>query len=277
MNSNQQSISNLCSIYGVKRSAFYSWKKLGKLTDKDKFSLEMIELVFEQKKRKAGIRTIKMFLDRDHKLNFNLKRISRIKKKYGLETIIRSKSKYRYIAKGGEEHIVVPNVVQRQFDAQKPDKIYSTDITYLDYSSGQRAYMSAIKDLYTKEIVNYTVSKNIYMDIVVQGLDKLLGKMPKRIRKELIIHSDQGTHYTNKLYRQKLVKHQVIQSMSRRGNCLDNAPIESFFGHMKDEIDVKSCKTYNDLENAVNKFINYYNYERPQWCLKRKTPAECRG
>jgi putative transposase len=237
----------------------------------------VIRLIFDKKKKKAGARTIKMIAERDYKLTYNLKRISRIKKKFGFETIIRRKSRFRYIAKGGDEHVVAPNFVQRQFDAAQMDQVYSTDITYLDYGLGQRAYLSAVKDLCTKEIVNYTVSKNLHMNIVVNGLDKLFGKLSKRVRRNLIVHSDQGSHYTSKLYRDKLSEYEVIQSMSRRGNCLDNAPIESFFGHMKDEIDVKNCKSYSELRNEVKKFVYQYNYKRPQWSLKRQTPAECRG
>lgn len=91
------------------------------------------------------------------------------------------------------------------------------------------------------------------------------------------MHSDQGIHYTNSAYRKILETHQVHQSMSRKGNCLDNAPIESFFGHLKDELDLSICKTYEDVKNKVRSYISYYNKHRPQWGLKAKTPAEYRG
>jgi putative transposase len=268
---------NLCHQVGVKRSTYYNWKNGKSKKENDEFAVDLIKTVFEDKKKKAGIRTIKMIIERDCKLIINLKKISRIKNQYGLETQIRRKNKFRYIAKGGEEHIVSPNILNRQFEVQKKDHIFSTDITYLEYGTGLRAYMSAVKDLGTKEIVNHTVSKNINMDIVIKGLDDLFKPIPSERRKSLIMHSDQGTHYTHEIFRNKLSEYGVKQSMSRRGNCLDNAPIESFFGHMKDELDLKSCKTYDELVIAVDNFVNYYNFERPQWCLKRKTPAECRG
>jgi putative transposase len=217
-----------------------------------------------------------MILERDFKLVVNLKKILRIKKQYGLVTKIRKKNQSRFIANGKGEHVVVPNLLQRRFNVEKKDRIYSTDITHLEYGHGQKAYMSAVKDLGTKEIIIHTVSRSINMEIALRGLDSLLKNIPLKVRKNLIIHSDQGTHYTHQAYRQKLQKYKVQQSMSRRGNCLDNAPIESFFGHMKDELNLKSYKSYEDLTTAVNQFIEYYNEDRPQWNLKGITPAERR-
>ena len=239
--------------------------------------VELIKAICEKKKYKAGIRTIKMILLRDYKTIVNLKKIQRIKKVHGLATIIRRRNKYRFISKGGEAHKAAPNLVRRNFNVPKSDLVYSTDITYLNYGHGQRAYLSAIKDLGTKEIVHFTVSKNIGMEIATEGLDYLFKKLKPIVRKDLILHSDQGTHYTNKAFREKLVLYGVNQSMSRRGNCLDNAPIESFFGHLKDEVDLRSCRKFDELEKSVSDYIRFYNQDRPQWGLKRKTPAEYRG
>ena len=239
--------------------------------------IELVRKIFESKKRKAGIRTIKMILQRDYKCVMNLKKIQRIKKQHGFETIIRRRSKYRYIAKGGDDHKAVPNLLNRQFDVTKKDQVYSTDITYLNYGHGQRAYLSAVKDLGTKEIIHFTISKNAQMELASEGLDEVFKRVSLTKRRKLILHSDQGTHYTNKIFRDKIIEFGVRQSMSRRGNCLDNAPIESFFGHLKDEIDLKQCSRFEVLQSEVQKYIRYYNNERPQWGLKRKTPAEYRG
>ena len=113
--------------------------------------------------------------------------------------------------------------------------------------------------------------------MAIDGISNLLERLSKETREKLIVHSDQGFHYTSSPYRNLLSHYGVTQSMSRRGNCLDNAPIESFFGHMKDELELKSCETYEDLQKHIDSFIYYYNNERPQWGLKGKTPAECRG
>ncbi len=203
----------------------------------------------------------------------NLKKVRRIMRKHNLQARIRRKSKYKNGWALGEEHRLSPNILARQFDVENKDTVYSTDITYLDYGKGQRAYLSAVKDLATKEIVHYTVSSGVDLQIAINGLEDLFRRKPKN----LIIHSDQGCHYTSKTYRDLLSKWEVIQSMSRKGNCLDNAPIESFFGHLKDEIDLPSCQSYQELVAEVDRYINYYNYERPQWGLKGKTPVEYRG
>lgn len=105
---------------------------------------------------------------------------------------------------------------------------------------------------------------------------KKLDNLKEEKRKNLIIHSDQGFHYTSTFYANKLKKFKVTQSMSRRGNCLDNSPIESFFGHMKDEVELKTCKTFEEVKNMIEDYINYYNNERYQWGLNKMTPTQYR-
>ena len=203
----------------------------------------------------------------------NLKKIARIKKQYGLTTRIRKKNPYNVLFKKGLEHRTAPNLLQRNFDVNVPDTIYSTDISYLLYKGGQRAYLSATKDLATKEIIAFNVSKNLSMQTAFVGLEKAL---KHKDCSKLMIHSDQGTHYTHPLYVNKLKEFGVTQSMSRKGNCLDNAPIESFFGHLKDDIDIKSCQTFEEVKTLVENYIDYYNNERYQWNLNKMTPAQRR-
>lgn len=217
-----------------------------------------------------------MILNRDYGIVMNLKKIRRIKKKFNLETVIRRRNKYSSLLKKGDDHKSVGNYLKQNFDVIKQDQVYSTDITYLHYGPGLTAYLSAIKDLKTKEIVHYSLSKSLTMEIVIDGLEDLFKKLPLQTRKKLMIHSDQGCHYTSNIYRKLLKDNKIKQSMSRKGNCLDNAPIESFFGHMKDEVDLKNCKSYEDLIIVINDYIKYYNRERPQWGLKGRTPAESR-
>lgn len=196
-------------------------------------------------------------------------------KKYALKTTIRRKNKYNFSA-ASHEHKFSNNHLDRKFQINSSDSVFSTDITYLHYGE-KKAYLSAVKDLGTREIVHYRLSQSLSLPLATEGLSNLLENISPSKRRSLIIHSDQGLHYTSHPYRNLLSAHGVIQSMSRRGNCLDNAPIESFFGHMKDELDLQSCKTFEDLVAEVNSFMDYYNNERPQWGLKGKTPAECRG
>lgn len=194
----------------------------------------------------------------------------------GLAVQIRKRRQQFYYLKN-VQHKVMPNRLKQNFNTNKSDRLYSTDITYLSYNGGERAYLSAVKDLGTKEIVHHRISKRMDINLVTMGLADFLKTIPQSKRRKMIIHSDQGGHYTSQFYRRILKISGVKQSMSRRGNCLDNAPIESFFGHFKDESEYKNCKSFEELKNEVDKYINYYNNERPQWGLKGKTPAEYRG
>ena len=232
--------------------------------------------MFRSKKGKAGARRIRMYLVRDYGVIFNLKKIRRIMKKRSLKVLIRKRrAQYNFLK--DKTHRVLPNRLKQNFKINRPDRVYSTDITYLSYSSGERAYLSAVKDLGTKEIVHHSISKHIDLNLVTHGLSIYLNKLSESKKRKIVMHSDQGAHYTSPVYRRLLRSNKIKQSMSRKGNCLDNAPIESFFGHFKDESDYKICKSFEDLKKEVDKYIKYYNNERPQWGLNGKTPVEYRG
>jgi transposase InsO family protein len=173
------------------------------------------------------------------------------------------------MARKTQAHKTCSNILNRKFKPLKPYSVYSTDITYLFYGKGQRAYLSAVKDLASKEIIAYSVSKHINMNLVWNTLSKILDVTPKSCLSTLICHSDQGFHYTHPDWIKKLKELKITQSMSRRGNCLDNAPIESFFGHLKDELDYKSCATFEELEYQLDNYIDNYNNKRYQWTLKK--------
>ena len=140
----------------------------------DAQSLQIIREIFEKHHKKAGIRTIAMKLQKNYGIVMNLKKIARIKKKYGLITKIRKKNPYNIIFKQGLEHRTASNLLQRQFNISEPDTVYSTDISYLIYKGGQRAYLSATKDLATKEIVAFNISRNLSMQTAFIGLEETL-------------------------------------------------------------------------------------------------------
>lgn len=267
-------MTNLCKVAQVKRNSFYKW--FSQKTELPDIDEELVSAIFYRKKTKAGARRIRMYLMRDYGVIFNLKKIRRIMKKLGLKVQIRRK-KYQSFLFKDLRHRVLPNRLKQNFKVKSPDLVYSTDITYLNYNNGDKAYLSAVKDLATKEIVHYGISKNIDITLVTNGLHEYLNKLSKSKRRKITIHSDQGSHYTSCIYRSILKKSKVKQSMSRKGNCLDNAPIESFFGHFKDESEYKSCKNFEDLKKEVENYIEYYNNQRPQWGLNGKTPVEYRG
>jgi putative transposase len=230
--------------------------------------------MFNRHKQKTGIRLLKMLIERDSGEIFNLKRITRIKKKYKLVTQKRRRKKIRQAYQESVIHKAAPNILEQCFKVDKARAVFSTDVTYLINRHGNRAYLSAVKDLATNEIVGHEVSFRNDLNLVMKSIENALKGVKK---KGLIIHSDQGFQYTHEVYRNRLKRGGITQSMSRRGNCLDNAPIESFFGHMKDELDYKNINNIDKLKDEVARYMDYYNKKRPQWSLKRKTPVEYRS
>lgn len=154
--------------------------------------------------------------------------------------------------------------------------MFLPDITYLPYKDGQTAYLSCVKDVATREIVAYKLSTTLKMSIVYEMLEQLI-HLDGNLHPEAMIHSDQGFHYTHPNFQQCVKEIGLKQLMSRRGNCLDNAPMESFFGHFKDEAVYKEYTSLAELHTKVIDYINHYNHTRKQWTLKKMTPASYRN
>lgn len=276
-------IGYLCKVAKVSRSGYYNFfsqKAAEQRERKEKKDLERkgnILKAFNLRNRKKGAKQIKGLLQGEYRIVYNLKSIRRIMKKYNIICTIRKPNILRKIMKATQEHRVVPNLLNRNFKQEVPGKVLLTDITYLSYDTGKRAYLSTIKDGSTNEILAYHVSNNIRLDIVMETIKKLKKNPRVGLTKDAFIHSDQGSHYTSPIFQKLLKKHKLGQSMSRRGNCWDNAPQESFFGHMKDELHLKECKTFDDLKKEIKSYMIYYNNLRYQWNLKRMTPVQYRN
>ena len=251
----------------MSRSGYYKWLIHNDEPNKDYDDYLLIKVAYDKGGGKWGWRTIQMNLG----VYMNHKKIIRIKNKYGLNTKIRKVNPYRAIVKKSQEHRTFENILDRKFDQHIPRKVFCTDITYLPYNH-RFAYFSAVKDIASGEIVGYNLSQHLHMDIVLGTLKNIDGDL-----KDVIIHSDQGFHYTNPQYISEVRKMNMIQSMSRKGNCIDNAPIESFFGHMKDDVNYRDCKTFSELSLMIAEYVRYYNTERKQWGLKKMTPVEYRN
>ena len=262
-------ISLLCKIAGVSKSGYYKWWKNADKV-KDEFDILLIAEMFFKSKQKAGFRTIKMNLLTEYGIIMNHKKIIRIMKKYGMTTKIRRTNPYKLAARIRQENIVCPNLVNRKFKEQEPNTVYSTDITYLKYS-GTTAFLSVMLDVKTSEVISYSLSDNLQMGFVLDTISFGIKKYPAD---NLIIHSDRGVHYTNNVYQMFLKENNVQQSMSAPATPRDNAPIESFFGHMKDELDYKKCKTFEELSALVDDYMYNYNYTRKQWSKNKMTPME---
>lgn len=263
----------LCDISDVSRSGYYKWLKHSGEQGWDCDDYLLIKEVFDKGNRKYGWRTVQMKL-LEKKINMNHKKISRIMNKYNLICKIRRKNPYKNIMKKSLEHRTCENKLKREFKQDTPLKILSTDITYLPFNH-RFAYLSVIKDIASREVVGWNLAQHLEMDLVLGTVENM--KNNPALSQDTMIHSDQGFHYTNPLYIEKIKKLKMNQSMSRKGNCIDNAPIESFFGHLKDDVDYKDCKTFEELHLRIGEYMKYYNNERQQWDLKKMTPVEYRN
>lgn len=259
----------MCDITGTSRSGYYQWLKYADQIPKDYEDYLLVRETFEGGKSKYGWRKIKMNLERKKKIAMNHKKIIRIMRKYDLVAKIRRRNPYKAIMKKTAEHRTFANQLDRTFVQTIPHRFFCTDITYMFFSS-RIAYLSVVKDIASGEVVAWYLSPHITMELVLGTI-----KQMERYQ-DALIHSDQGFHYTNPEYIEKVKALKMIQSMSRKGNCIDNAPIESFFGHLKDDVDYKSCKTFEELKLLVENYIQYYNNERAQWDLNKMTPVEYR-
>lgn len=273
-------VSYLCDVAGVSRSGYYRWLSCASSRlQREEADYEhhlAIRDIFEKKHRKAGWRVIRMNLERQG-IIMNPKKIKRLMKKYGLITRVRRRNPYKYIAKATQEHRTAPNVLQRRFGQVVPYRALGTDITYLYDGNGQRSYLSVIRDMASGEIVAHRVAASLTMDLSLEVIAQVTSRLGRKNLKGVLMHSDQGFHYTHPLYIRYLASHGIVQSMSRKGNCLDNAPVESFFGHMKDEIDLTGCHSLDQVRAVIDKYIYDYNHHRYQWERKKMAPVEYRS
>lgn len=265
--SNKYPISQLVKIAEVSRSGYYKWLKRRGRNDQDKKDEELfsyIHKIFVENGGTYGRRRIKLALKEQYKLVVNEKRVSRIMKKYGLYCRIRQK-RFR---NRPQPHGKIPNVLNRDFNAIRPGIKFAVDITYVEVEKGPHPwiYVCAIKDLFNGEIVAHSQGTSQDMKLVYRALD---GLKKKGFVKGAILHSDQGFQFTNPGYIKRLKDMGITQSMSRRGNCWDNACIENFFGHMKTEMYCFSePKTIPEVHEIVDNYIKYYNNKRIQTKLK---------
>lgn len=274
-------VSHLCKVAEVSRSGYYRYIESSKNRDvREQRDLQLKEAIlkaFNHRGYKKGSRSIKMVLENEFNLIVNRKCIQKIMRKYNIKCPIRKANPYRRMMKATKEHTVVPNLLNRNFKQEVVGKVLLTDITYLPYGASCMGYLSTIKDASTNEILSYNLSNRLTLEIATKTIDKLIIQHENLLHKDAFIHSDQGVHYTSPKFQKLLKEYNLGQSMSRRGNCWDNAPQESFFGHMKDEIDSKGCSTFEELQFLIDDYMEYYNNFRYQWGLKKLTPIQYRN
>ena len=269
------SVKALCKAVGLPRSDYYYWKSTAnKRVEREEKDLEYLFFVKEAfnncKYYKQGSRSIRMVLHRDYYINYSRKKIQRIMRKYNIVCPIKHRNPYKDIWKATKEDKIAPNKVNRNFKTGVARKLFLTDITYIKHQN-HFTYLQMIIDAQTKEPVAHSISTSLKMDFVMDSL-KQLAKYD--FAEGAMIHSDQGVHYTSKAFRDEVKRMGLEQSMSRRGNCLDNSAMESFFGHMKQEMDFDNDATDEEIEKQLEDYINDYWHHRYQEGLGEMTPYE---
>ena len=253
------------------RSSFYYYQKHTKLPDKYKDIKELIKSIYHKNKGRYGYRRITDELQ-NKGIIINHKTVLRLMKLLGLKSIIRIK---KYKSYKGEQGKIAPNILERNFKAQAPNQKWATDITEFNVS-GQKLYLSPIIDLYNQEIISYELTERPVFNQVVTMLKKAFKKIPNNTN--LTLHSDQGWQYQMKQYQYLLKEKGILQSMSRKGNCLDNAIIENFFGILKSEMFyTQKFKSIEELKKEIKEYINYYNNERIKSNLNKMSPIQYRA
>lgn len=257
----------LLSIAQHPRATYYYHIRQLAAPDKYVEAKGAISTVFNENKGRYGYRRITMVL-RSRGFMLNHKTVQRLMKETGLICRVRMK---KYKSYKGEVGRIAPNLLERNFEAEKPNQKWVTDVTEFSLL-GQKLYLSPMLDLCSRDIVSYSISDTPVMSMVIQMLDKAFEKIPEGTN--LILHSDQGWQYQHKYFQRKLSKKGVRQSMSRKGNCLDNAVIENFFGLLKSEL--LYLQTFDSIEHFKDELIEYLDYYNNRRCkakLKGLPPA----
>ena len=253
------------------RSSYYYHEKRIQLTDKYQSVKELIKQIYHHHKGRFGYRRITLKINQKGIL-INHKTVLKLMKILGLKSVIRIK---KYKSYKGELGKIAPNVLNRNFKAISPNQKWATDITEFNVL-GKKLYLSPIIDLFNGEIISYELSERANFDQIIAMLKKSFKRITNQTN--LILHSDQGWQYQMKQYQTILKDKGIIQSMSRKGNCLDNAIIENFFGILKSELFyLKQYKSITQLKQEIKEYIIYYNNDRIKQNLKGMSPIQYRA
>lgn len=271
--SKKYSVKKLCIIAKVQRSSYYKWLNRKESVNEvfNQKLLKLIEKNYEESGAILGYRQMTIKLNRENDFKINEKRVLRLMRIKNLKSVCRKKRK-NYIKCKPE--ITAENVLNREFKSNKFGEKWLTDVTEMKYGT-TKVYLSAILDLSDKSIVAYNIARYNNNDLVFKNFDIAREKFPNV---KPIFHSDRGIQYTSVLFRKKLNDAGMTQSMSRISRCIDNGPMEAFWGTLKSEMYyLKTFKTYDELVTAIKQYIEYYNTKRYQKRLGCMTPIEFRN
>ena len=265
------SIRSILKRIGISKSSYYSIlsdDNYGMKERQDEIDFEYIRKVMDYKGFRKGTRTIYMMLPDICGVHFGRNKILRLMRKYNCICAIRRErtelKTNREILKNNRK----PNLLKRRFRLARPGEILLTDVSYLKYGMNRTKYLSCVKDAVSGRVVSHITSSGNDLNLAMDTIDTL------DPAEDAIFHSDQGSLYFNDQFQNRIKELGYSQSMSRRGNCWDNASQESFFGHMKDECDLSGCSTPEEVKEMIDNYVYYYNNERPQWTRNKMTPAE---
>lgn len=267
------SVNLLCQIAGISRSSYYKWlkRKPGPVELENNQIISTMVTLYEKVEGIYGYRRLTIHLSRHMGQPINHKRVYRLMKVLGIKSVIRKKRK-KY-AKSSPQH-VAENLLNRVFTANKSNEKWLTDVTEFKYGNGQKAYLSAILDVHDKSIVSYVLGHSNNNRLVFETLDLALQAAPGSTP---MIHSDRGFQYTSLGFKERLETHGLTQSMSRVGKCIDNGPMESFWGTLKcEKYYLHKYQTFATLKEDIDHYIYFYNYERLQKKLNSLSPMEVR-
>ncbi|WP_457858035.1 IS3 family transposase [Psychrobacter pulmonis] len=271
---NQQifSITTMCRVLSVKPSSYYDWisRDISDQQIHRNQSELLVKAAHSETKERYGVDRLHAHLsEQGH--NISLYMVRSIKEQHGIKC--RRHKRFKVTTDSNHNKLVYPNVLHQQFDAKRPNESWVSDITYIWTNEGW-LYLAGIKDLYTKELVGYAINKRMTADLFCKALSMAIKN--KRPNKGLIVHSDRGSQYCSHAYHKIIKQHQFIGSMSGKGNCFDNAPIESFWGILKNELVYhKDYKTRFAAITDIIRYIElYYNQTRIQKGLSYKSPRQ---
>ena len=267
------SITVMCKFLSVPRSSYYYWLKNKDCEDKD---ASLVESIREGQRASCGTQSsaaLTIWLNRVYGIIVNSKRVRRVMKKAGLQSVVRKKKKFK---KDQGAVYKYDNLLARNFYSSRPNDKMVTDITYISTGRG-KVFLSMVKDLFDNSIRGYCVSRNNDLKLVADTLRETFTNIKTNNDKPVLLHSDQGFQYTSKLYERLTSQYGITPSMSRKGNCFDNAAAENFFSHLKSElINRVKLKDYEEAKKAIDDYIRYYNNKRIQVKLKM-APLEYRS
>jgi len=242
--------------------------------DRDKERMGLVKEAYQKSRSTYGYRRVQIWIEREHGIKINHKAILRLMRKLRIRSIARKRNPYRKIQEQNEAIYTYPNLLDQDFKASGPNQKWGTDITYIKTMQGY-VYLAVIKDFFDGTIQGHAMSRNLSNRMVLQTLQTASSNSP--VPTGLILQSDRGSQYQSSQYHALISKLKIIPSMSRRGNCLNNAPTENFFSHLKEEsLRHVRIQNFQEAVQLVDEYIDFFNHDRIQ--LKTKlTPFEFRS